>query len=98
MARHLAQHIREQNSRIEIVFVSSHAEYALNGFKCEGSGLFVQTSSRNKTVRCFELYSKGDLLIETDSQQYHLSVVRVLINIIAQIYLYVKKEARDYMG
>lgn len=28
----LAQHIREQNSRIEIIFVSSHAEFALKGF------------------------------------------------------------------
>lgn len=28
----LAQHIREQNSRIEIIFVSSHAEFALRGY------------------------------------------------------------------
>lgn len=44
----LAQHIREQNSRIEIVFVSSHAEFALNGFNVRAADYLCKPVQETK--------------------------------------------------
>ena len=52
----LAQHIREQNSRIEIIFVSSHAEFALRGYNVRAADYLC------KPVQNAKLYAVLDYI------------------------------------
>lgn len=65
----LAQHIREQNSRIEIVFVSSHAEFALRGYNVRAADYLCKPVQNVKLHSVLDYiqkrltYKDGDLVI-----------------------------------
>lgn len=65
----LAQHIREQNSRIEIVFVSSHAEFALRGYNVRAADYLCKPVQNVKLYSVLDYiqkrltYKDGDLVI-----------------------------------